>query len=181
MGGMWTPLRCAGHWEAPSLDVSTLRVAHICWEHLRAALYEFLWRTVSDGPGRLPSAPPQDSGRSVGLQEPPGPDNTPTASWPCWGPSASPEDSWAPQALGLATPSRPSVDAKDLSPYSPGIFLAGPANASRNILKRKCFQSEQGCFMVLGAGRLTAEWKGRVMTLFLRQSGSDPAGPLGPP
>ena len=35
--------------------------------------------------------------------------------------------------------------------------------------------------MVLGAGRLTAEWKGRVMTLFLQQSGSDPAGILGPP
>lgn len=111
----------------------------------------------------------------------PGPDNTPIASSPCCCPSASPEDSWVPQALGLATPSRPSVDAKDLSPYSPGIFLAGPASASRNILKRNCFQSEQGCFMVLGAGRLTAEWKGRVMTKFLQQSGSDPACLLGPP
>lgn len=35
--------------------------------------------------------------------------------------------------------------------------------------------------MVLGAGSLTAEWKGLVTTLFLLQNGFDPACLLYPP
>lgn len=64
------------------------------------------------------------------------PDNALTAAWLCPGSLGLPSGQLdPPKAPGLATTSQPSVDAEDLSPYSPGIFLTGPANASRNILK----------------------------------------------
>lgn len=48
--------------------------------------------------------------------------------------------------------------------------------ASSGTYKGKCFQSEDGYFMALKAGSLTAEWKGLVTLLFLcRAARTQPA------
>ena len=151
MGGVWTTLLCSGHREAPSSDVSTLWVqcAHAHWEHLEAALYEFLWRTVSNRRGHPLSPPPQGPGRYVDLQEAPWPR---LHADPTGAPQPPPAQPDPPEALGLATPSRLSVDAKDLSPYTPGIFLAGLANASRNILKENVSSPSRAVLWLSGLG-----------------------------
>ena len=131
---------------APSLDVSTLRAAHICWGHLRAALYEFLWRTVSDGPGHLPSVPPQDSGGLLVCRSLPDPDNTPTASWPCWGPSASPEDSWAPQGPRPGYPFQALSERQRPLSLLPWNFPCRPCQRLQEYIKKKMFPVRAGLF-----------------------------------
>lgn len=76
----------------------------------------------------------------------PDPDNTPTASWPCWGPSASPEDSWAPQGPRPGYPFQALSGRQRPLSLLPWNFPCRPCQRLQEYVKKKMFPVRAGLF-----------------------------------
>lgn len=74
------------------------------------------------------------------------------------------------------------MGSEDLSAYSPGIFLAGPAKASRNILKENVSSPSRAVLWLLGLGVWPQSGKGssRCCCCSFRRAQTPPALPCPP-